>query len=81
MINRDYYFFFIGECILILSLPGKASRTLVESRGLSSDSTSVLEAEPGKLGIKIREPIILFISLQRSTCIKGLFWTHLEPKT
>ena len=45
------------------SLPGKASRTLVESRGLPSDSTYVIQAEPGKLDIKRREPGILFISL------------------
>ena len=37
---------------------------LVESRGLPSDSTCVLEAEPGKLDIKRRKPGILFISLQ-----------------
>ena len=49
---------------LISSLLGKASRTLVESRGLSSDSTCVLEAEPGKLDIKRGKPCILFISLQ-----------------
>ena len=35
------------ECLLISSLPGKASRILVESQGLPSDSTCVLEAEPG----------------------------------
>ena len=32
-------------------------------RGLPSDSTAVLKAEPGKLDIKRREPGILFISL------------------
>ena len=36
---------------------------LLTSRGLPSDSTCVLKAEPGKLDIKIREPGILFISL------------------
>ena len=46
----------------ISSLPGKALRTLVESRGLPSDSTCVLKVEPGKLDIKIREHGILFIS-------------------
>ena len=45
---------------LVLSLPGKASRTLVD---IPSDSTCVLEAEPGKLCIKRRELGILFISL------------------
>ena len=38
----------LGECLLISSLPGKALRTLVELRGLSSDSTCLLEAESGK---------------------------------
>ena len=32
-------------------------------RGLPSDSTCILKAEPGKLDIKRREPGILFISL------------------
>ena len=63
-----YYFLdiqrILGECLLISSLPSKALRTLVESRGLPSDSTCVLEAEPGKLDIKRLEPCILFISLQ-----------------
>ena len=49
---------------MISSLPGKALRMLVESQGLPSDSTSVLEAEPGILDIKRGEPGILFISLQ-----------------
>ena len=35
---------------------------LVESRGLPSDSTCVLEAEPGNFDIKIPKPGILFIS-------------------
>ena len=39
------------ECLLISSLTGKALRVLVESRGLPSDSTSILKAEPGKLDI------------------------------
>ena len=34
------------------------------SRGLPSDSTCILEAEPGKLDIKRQELGILFISLQ-----------------
>ena len=54
----------LGECLLISSLPGKASITLVESRGLLSDSTCVLKTEPGKLDIKIGDPGILLISLQ-----------------
>ena len=36
---------------------------LLTSRGLPSDSTCVLKAEPGKLDIKRREHGILFISL------------------
>ena len=32
-----------GECLLISSLPGKALKTLVELRGLPSDSACVLE--------------------------------------
>ena len=34
---------------------------LIESRGLSSDSTCVLKAEPGKLDIKRRKPFYQFI--------------------
>ena len=47
------------------SLPGKALRTLVDivACRLLSNSTSVLNAGPGKLDIKRREPGILFISL------------------
>ena len=51
-----------GECLLISSLPGKASITLVDIARLPSDSTCLLEAEPGKLYIKRSEPDILFIS-------------------
>ena len=36
---------------------------MLTSRGLPSDPTSVLKAEPGKLDIKRREPSIPFISL------------------
>ena len=39
-----------GECLLMSSIPGKASRTLVELRGFSM---------PGKLDIKRREPGML----------------------
>ena len=35
---------------------------MLTSRGLPSDSTCVLKAEPGKLDIERREPGILFIS-------------------
>ena len=48
---------------LISTLPGKASRALVESQGLPSDSTCILKVEPGKLDIKRRKPGILCISL------------------
>ena len=54
----------LGECLRILSVPGRALRMHVELRGLPSDSTCVLEALPGKLVIKRRKPSILFISLQ-----------------
>ena len=43
---------------------------LLTSRGLSSDSTCVLEAEPGKLDIKRHEPGILFISLPIVSLVK-----------
>ena len=36
---------------------------LVESLGLLSDSTSILEAEPGKPNTKRCEPGMLFVSL------------------
>ena len=56
--------------LLISSLPGKALRTLVESRGVPSDSTCVLEAELGKLEINRRKPCIHFISLSISSLFK-----------
>ena len=62
-----------SECLLISSLPGKAERTFVESQGLPSDSTCVLEAEPGKFNIKRCEPGILFISLQLASLFKLSF--------
>ena len=43
---------------------------LVELRGLPSESTCVLEAEPAKLDIKRREPGILFISEQVGSLFK-----------
>ena len=49
---------------MIPNLPGKDFRILVESRVLPSDSTCILEAEPGKLDMERREPGILFTSLQ-----------------
>ena len=56
----------LGECLLTSSLPGNASRTLVESLGSAEQSTQVLKAKPdkhSKLNIKICEFGILFISL------------------
>ena len=49
---------------------------LVEPRGLQSDSTCVLKAEPGKHGIKRRKPGILFISLQADSLIKLAIMTQ-----
>ena len=45
---------------MISSLPGKALRMLIESRGLPSDSTCTLKAEPYKLDIKRWEPGTLY---------------------
>ena len=66
---------------MISSLPGKTSRSLVESLGLHSNSTCILEALqsnstcvlkalPGKLDIKRHEYDILFISLQVDSLFK-----------
>ena len=51
-----------GSCLLISSLPGSASRTHIEWLGSASlaMSASVLEAMPGKLDIRGRDPNILF---------------------
>ena len=49
--------------VFISSLPGKALRTLVESRGWPSSSTCILIAEFGKFDMIRRKPGILFISL------------------
>ena len=52
-------------CLLMSSLHGKASRTLVEELGLQSESTcAALTAEPGNLDIKRHEHGNLFIRLQ-----------------
>ena len=68
----------LGECLLIssLGLPGKASGTLVESRGLSSNSTCILEAESGKLDIKRCEPGILFIMCKLVHCLNQRLWRN-----
>ena len=68
----------LGECLLLSSLPGKTSRTLVESRDFPNDSTCVFEAESGKLYIKRREPGILFISLQVGSLFKLPIMTELS---
>ena len=44
---------------------------LIESRGLPSDSTCVLKAEPGKLYIKRPKPAVLFMSLLVGSPIKS----------
>ena len=51
-----------GLHLMIYSLPGLALRTHVESLGRPQDLTSVLEAFPGKLDIKLHSPSILYIS-------------------
>ena len=53
----------IDERRLVSGSPYKVSRRIDESRGLPSESTCVLKAEPGKFYIKMREPGILFISV------------------
>ena len=45
-----------GSHLLILSLPGSASSTHVESLGKPDDSTRVREALPGKLDVKRHSP-------------------------
>ena len=49
--------------------------SLLNWDGLSSDSTSVLEAEPGKLDIKRCEPGILFIILLAGSLLKLMIRT------
>ena len=63
------------ECLLISSLPGKASKTLLESLGLPSNLTCDLESKPGKLEIKICKPGILFISLPIGSLFKLVIMT------
>ena len=54
-----------GRPLLISSLPGSASKMLVESLGKSCNSTSILEALHGKLYIRRRSPRILYIYLPK----------------
>ena len=49
-----------GSRVLISSLPGSASRMHVESLCKPRDSTSILEAMPGKLDNKRHSPSILY---------------------
>ena len=51
----------LSECLFLIS------------RGLPSDSTCVLKAEPGKLDIKRRKPDILFISLLQTSDYDVIF--------
>ena len=51
-----------GECLLISSLPGSASRTRVELLCKPRDSTSILKALLAKLDIKRHSPSILYLS-------------------
>ena len=53
---------------MISSLSGKALRMLVELRGLPSDSTSFLIAEPGKLDIKRCKPETIMRALSGARC-------------
>ena len=81
LIDKEMFFCkyrILNECLLISSLPGKASRKLGESRGLLSDSTCILEAEPGKLDIKRGEPGILSISLSVVSLFKLAIMTFLS---
>ena len=61
--KKDREYIILGECLLILGYQARLRERLLTSPGLPSDSTCVLDAEPGKLDIKKREPGILFISL------------------
>ena len=51
------------------SLPGKASRMLVDMVALA-DSSCISKAKPGKLDIKTHEPGILLISLPSVSLFK-----------
>ena len=51
-------------CLLVWSLPGLASRTHVESPGKPRESTSILEALPGKLDTKIHLMTLSLLLLQ-----------------
>ena len=64
-------------CLLILSLPSWALRSNVESLRQPRDSTSILKALPGKLGIKRYPPNILYIS---RTCLTFCQWMQTVSK-
>ena len=53
-----------GSCLLMSSLPGSASRRHVKRLGKPLDSTSILEALPGKLDVKRYSPSILYLMLK-----------------
>ena len=55
-----------GSRLLILTLPGLALRTLVESLGKPRDVNKRSQALPGKLNIKRHSPSILYVSPVRS---------------
>ena len=54
----------LGDCLLIHCLPGRASRTLVELRGLLGDSTCVHKAEASKLDIKAAN-LVFYLSVYK----------------
>ena len=49
----------LGECLLLSSLPGKASRTLGDIVRLAEQFNMLSQAEPGKFDIKRCKPGIL----------------------
>ena len=65
-----------GSPLSISSLPGRASRMHVEWLGKPRDSTSILEALPGKLDIKRHSPSILYVTL--IVCIDAFKSTFLQ---
>ena len=58
-----------GMDLLISSLPGLDLRTHVESR----ESTSILEALPGKLDVKRHSPSILYIQYHHRRIIYSFY--------
>ena len=62
---------------MISSLPGKASRMLVDITRLAERFNMRSRREPGKLDIKRPKPGILFISLQADSLFKLAIMTNL----